>query len=405
MYKLKQLTIFEFDNYSKRHPLRSYFQTSTYAMFLSEQGYDYELIGLIDENNKILAASLIAIKKINILCRYAYAPRGFLIDYYNKSLLKTFIDLLKKRYYSKNVAYIKINPEISIANINIESKMFNYTKNKEIENILKENNFIRIEEKTTFSNILPRYNAILLLKAQDKANFTKTMRNKINKSLYNGLTLEKKDREDIKILYDFVKYKEKKKLNDYYNLYNSFSKQDAIDIFLVKINFEESLINERKKFEKENLRNQTLVEKLMKNNTENNLKNKLNSDRILNQINENIAYYTQCLAKSPEEYIAGAIIIKYQDRIYVVSTGYNKKYKNLCPNYFLHYELIKYYHKEYNFFDLNGISGKLVDDPKFKGLNEFKLGFKPKAFELIGEYNLPINDGLYKYLESKNKVG
>ena len=396
MYKLKELTIFEFDKYANKHPLRSFFQTSTYALFLDEQGFEYELLGLIDENNNIMAASLIAIKKINILCKYAYAPRGFLIDYYNRPLLKTFIDLLKKRYFRKNIAYIKINPEIAIANINIESKSFTYTKNKTLEETLQYYNFRKIEEKNAFSNILPKYNAVLLLKEKDKSNFTKTMRNKINKSLYNGLHLEKKNREDIKILYEFVKQKEKKKINEYYNLYNSFSKNNSIDIFLVKINFEESLINERKKYEKEYAKNQTLVQKLMKNNNENNLKNKLNSDKVLNQINENIAYYTQCLAKEPEEYIAGAIIIKYQDRIYVVSTGYNKKYKNLCPNYFLHYELIKYYHKDYNFFDLNGISGNLIDDPKFKGLNEFKLGFKPKAFELIGEYNLPINDGLYK---------
>jgi len=403
MYKIKELNIFEFDEFAEKHPLRSYYQTSLYALFLSEQGYEYELLGLIDENKNIKAASLIAIKKVSFLCKIAYAPRGFLIDYYDKDLLKEFCNLIIKRYYKKNIAYIKINPEIATGNIDIKSKNIKSNKNKQIEKTLEEIGFIKKNEEKPFSNIISQYNAILLLKESTKAKYKKPTRNKINKSKYNGLYLEDKTREDIKILFPFVKNKYNKKINEYNNLYNCFSKNNSIDILLVKVNFEESLINERKKYDKELIKNQKLVNKLMINNTENNLKNKLNSDIALNQIKENIAYYTQCLSKQNETYIAGAITIKYQDRIYIVCSGYDKKYKNLCPNYFLYYEMIKKYQKEYNFIDLNGIDGSLQDDSKYKGLNDFILGFNPKTFEYIGEYDLIINEGLYQYINSKKK--
>ena len=404
MYKIKELNIFDFDNFAAKHPLRSPYQSSLYALFLSEQGYEYEMIGLVDENNNIIAASLIAIKKINFLCKIAYAPRGFLIDYFDKELLKTFCKLLTKRYFKKNIAYIKINPEIAIGEIDIEKKTIKKNKNAHLEDNLKELGFKKVEEKEPFSNIISRYNAILVLKNSKKENYNKPIRNKINKSEYYGMYLEGKSREDIKLLYPFVKSKYKKKIEEYNNLYNCFSKSNAIDILLVKVNFEECLINERKKYDKELLNNQNLTNKLMKNNNEKNLTNKLNSDRTLTQIKENISSYTNSLAKQKEEYIAGAITIKYQDRIYIICSGYNKKYKNLCPNYFLHYEIIKKYKKDYNFIDLNGIDGNFEGNSRFKGLNDFIFGFNPKAFEYIGEFNLTINDGLSKYLETKKVI-
>lgn len=401
MYQLKELTIFEFDQYAEKHPLRSMYQTSTYAMYLVEQGYEYELLGLVDDNQKIYAASLIAIKKFSFLSKYAYAPRGFLIDYYDQNLLTTFCKLLSKRYFKKNIAYIKINPEIAIAKIN--DKKITLTQNKQLEESLKYNGFIKVEEDKSFTNILPKYNAILRLKDFAKKNLVKPTRNKINKSLRNGLSIELQDLSGIKTLYNIIKTKEKKPINDYYNLYNAFSKNNNIDIFLVKINFEEALINEKKKYEKELIRNQKLNDKLMTNNNEANLKNKMASDAVLIQSEENIMKYTQYLSKQHDEYIAGAITIKYQDRVYIVSSGYYKKYKNICPNYYLYYTIMEYYHKDYNFIDLNGITNNFEKDNKYYGLNEFKLGFKPEAFEYIGEYDYIINEGLYEYIQKKKK--
>ena len=91
--KLKNLSIFEFDKYASNHPLGSYHQSSNYALFMSEQGYEYDLLGMVDNNGEIHAASLILYKKLGMFNRYGYAPKGFLIDYFNPTLLKEFTDL------------------------------------------------------------------------------------------------------------------------------------------------------------------------------------------------------------------------------------------------------------------------------------------------------------------------
>ena len=121
---LKELTIAEFDAFAKTSPLGSYHQSSNYALLMAESNYDYELIGYVDELGIIKAAALILIKKITISLKFGYSPKGFLIDYFDYDLLKNFTIALKK-YYNKKLAFIKINPEIAIGEINKYSKLTN----------------------------------------------------------------------------------------------------------------------------------------------------------------------------------------------------------------------------------------------------------------------------------------
>ena len=102
---------------------------------------------MIDNDDNIVAASLILIKRIGLLFRYGYAPKGFLIDYTNIDLLKEFCHLLKKRYYRKNLAFIKINPEIVIGTL--KNNEIEYNDNKKIIDTLTSMSFLSpfIKEK------------------------------------------------------------------------------------------------------------------------------------------------------------------------------------------------------------------------------------------------------------------
>ena len=393
--KLKDLSFFEFDEFAKNHSLASYHQSSNYALFASEQGFDYDLVSMTDEADNIVAATLIIYKKINFIYRYGYAPKGFLLNYYDENIIKNFTTLLKKRYFKKNFAFIKINPEISIGTLDYNSKKITYNKNKSIENVLEANGFKKLNNKF-FDQKLPKFNATILLKDFSLKNIAKNTRNKINKSIKYGLSIKKASREDISILYKFIKNKKNHPINHYYNYFNAFNNSKNIDIFLIKIDFETCLINLRKSYDKELNKNNILIDKLMHYNNEENLTKKLASDKALSTYQEKIKIVTNYLAQQKEEFIAGAITIKYRNRVNILISGFDKKYKDFCPNYFLHYKLIQYYKKEYDFLDLNGITGDFNDDNPYKGLNEFKFGFKPLAFEYIGEFDFIINEGLYK---------
>jgi len=402
--KLKNLSILEFDKYAESHPLGSYHQSSCYALLASESGYDYDLLGLVDDDGTIQAAALILTKKIGLFNRYGYSPKGFLIDYYNPILLQEFLEKLKKYYYKKNFSFIKINPEIAIGTIDYKNKKIKYNKNQMIESTLKGLNFRKLEGIKRFESKLPVYNAIQVLKTTNLKTISKNTRNKINKASNLGMKLIKGKREDIEILYKFIKKKKGYPINHYYNYYNAFSKNDSIDIFLVEIDFEQCLVNLRERFEMESNKNEKIVNDVMDNPSKENLKRKMDSDSVLNTISDSIVVATNYLARGRKAYIAGAITIRYKNRVNILISGYNKEFNKFCPNYFLHYALIKYYKEDFDYLDLNGITGDFSDDNPYRGLDEFKLGFNPLTFEYIGEFDYIINDGLYKSMEQSGQL-
>ena len=80
----------------------------------------------------------------------------------------------------------------------------------------------------------------------------------------------------------------------------------------------------------------------------------------------------------------------------IIFSAYDKNYKRFAPNYFLHYSIIKYYQDKFDYLDLNGVVGNFEVENPYSGLNRFKLGFNPRIYEFIGEFDLIIEPKRYK---------
>lgn len=393
---IRELSIEEFKTFSENHPLGNFHQTLDYALLKAEEGYEYELIGYC-ENANILAASLILYKKIGNTY-FGYAPRGFLIDYSNVYFLKTFTNQIIDYYKKRNFAFIKINPEIAIGELNKESKNVEYNTNYTIIDNLLQCGYKKLKNNMYFEALLPRFNAIVPLNHFSDSSLSKNCRNKVKKGLRKGLTLVKASYDQIDILYNFIKNK-KNKDEYYYNaLYNAFSKSESVDLFLVKVNFKEYLINSQNQYNNELTKNNYLNEKIIYKTTSTNINAKMNSDKAILAYKNDIAEASKYLNTDVELYVAGALVIKYQNRITIQISGYDKAYKRYTPNYFLYYAILDYYKNEFNYADLNGVTADLSKESPYHGLNEFKLGFNPNIYEYIGEFDLPINEDVYNHL-------
>lgn len=393
--KIKEISFIQFDEYAKNHPLCSYHQSSNYALLMSNHGYDYDYVAYVDDNDKILAASLILYKKINRKDYYGYAPKGFLIDYTNNELLKNFTRDLKDYYRNKKFIFIKINPEIAVGEINVSPYQVKYNQNVLIRTNLKNNGYLKLKDNIYFESLIPRFNGIVYLPNFNYNNLKKNLKNKITQANRKGLNFEKVDRDKIEELYKFIKSKKKRDKNYYKDYYNIFEKSDACDIFLVSINYEEYLLNTKTSYENQLEENNRLNEILHYSPTTNNVNKKMNSDRTLLKYKTDIIDATNGLRENKKIYIAGAMTIKYKNRVYIIVSGYDKKYARFNPNHFLHYEILKYYQQDYTFVDLNGLTGDFTNDNPYYGLNQFKLEFKPRIYEFIGEFDLLINESKY----------
>lgn len=402
--RIKEISIQEFENFVDNNPLGNHYQSFNYALLMAENGYEYELIGYVDEYNHIHAASLILIKKLNCLFKYGYAPKGFIIDYFNKKLVKNFTNDIIAYYKKKGLIFIKINPEIAISEIDIKTGKKYYNWNVEVKDTLIDAGYIKLKDNLYFESMIPRYNAIINLKEFNFKNLSKNTKNKIRRAENKGLNIEIADRSGIDILYNFIKRKRNKDAFYYKDYYNIFSKSNNIDLFLVSVDTNTFLINSKEAYEQELDKNSNYNNELINNYSEKKVNLKMNSDRKLLSYKNDVYEATLRNNESSKIYIAGALVVKYKNRINIVMSGFDTNFKRFNSNYFLHYKILEYYKKYYDFADLNGITGDFSKENPYYGLNKFKLGFNPKVYEFIGEYDLVINNTVYHSMLKSGKL-
>ena len=398
--KIKELTIQAFGEYTKNSPLRNYMQTEEYARLLGEEKYNYDYVGLVDENNVIKGASLILWKRIGINSRYGYAPKGFLINYYDEALLKEFTEGLKEFYAKKNMVFIKINPEIVVGEVDNKTFEFKENPNSKLKTDIQRFGFLKLKDNLYFESLNPRFNAYIDLKNSRIENYSKATRNKVRNASRKGLYIEKGTLEDVEAFYNLDK--KDYPISHYKNLLTIF--RDKVDLILVRVNYESYIKNSQSLYEIEMDKNSLYNEILHRSHKESDLHRKMSSDSFLATIKNEIVAATEGLRVNDGHIVAAAIVVKYDNRVHVIESAYDHNFANLNANYFLYHSLIENYKSDYDFLDLNGITGDFKKTGPFYGLNRFKLGFDPKIYEYIGEFDLIMNRYNYDSLLAAGRL-
>ena len=397
---IKQLTNTEFNNFKEKFPIYSVYQTTEYSFVMNHQNFDSVILGIVDENEHILGASIVLIQNIKRV-KYAYAPRGFLIDYKDDNLLKIFTKLLKKYLNQLGIVAIKINPLIIKT---IYDKKYNIiTKNEyyeKIENKLISLGYKPIKYSTDFEEIKPKFEAIVDL---DKPYYllfkdlNKEFRTKIRSASKNGIQIFKGT--NLEHLYALTKKKYPRNLDYFKDCYQYFSRNNQIDFYYTKLNTEEFLKNKNTELQQREKMINYYNEQVLNNK---NISLKMEADKAYDKCKKELIEATKLLKKYPDGIItSSALVIKNRDEIFLFMDGYDTKFKSLNSKHLLIWKMIEMYSNQgFKKFNLGGITNPLEKNNKFNGLNQFKLGFHAKAYEYIGDLELVCNSA--KYFMIKN---
>lgn len=393
-----------FDSFAQAHIMKNHFQTSNYAKSLISTAFNSMFIGIFDENI-LRGAALILYKNIAPAIKYGYSPRGFLIDYYDEYLLKQTTIKMKEFFSKKGFAFIKINPEItfSILDYDKEEKYINH-KNKSVLSLMETLGYKKLMSNLYFESLLPKFNPIINLKEYDMTHIEKLLNSRFNPNQLKGINFMISNENDLKTFFSFFD-KDKTNFSKYENLYNAFKDDNMIDLFLLSIDYNVQLKNLQREYHLESSENFKINDEFSINSSDINLYNKkMESDKKLSDIRSNITRISNILkGEIQKEIMAGALLIKYEGRVSLILSGYNKNINDMDINFYLYYKMIEEYKKAgYRFLDLNGISGDFSNSNPFNKLNEFKLQFKPITYEYIGELDLVINNTLYQIALSTN---
>ncbi len=406
--KIVQLTPEQFDEFSKNHILHSYYQTSAYGNIMKKNKYMIEYLGFI-ENDELIGASLVLYNNLFLGFKYAYAPRGILIDYTNKDVLSKVTNQLYWHLKMKNVAFFKIDPPVMDTKRNKEGKIAGIAKISSKQNLIK-CGFTPFGDTLYFETFEPRWNAIINLK--DNVDdviplFNKSVRNKVKKAISRGIQIEKLLPENIGRSYKFVPRKKGRTIS-YYNDFQLFFGNN-FEIYIAKLDTEKYLKAIKVLYEKEqalndDIANQIRSRKIKGMDMRKIINKKMESDKRFATYDKELKNATIFLSRFTEGIDIGTIsLVKTPTTIYILIEGFDNRFKILYPNYLLKWHVIDKYSKiGYKNFDLNAITGNFTKENKYKGLNDAKLGYGSEVCEYIGEFDLIISKFIFSIFK---KIG
>ena len=402
--KIVFLTPQQFDNFSYAHPMHTSYQTSNYGILMSKYGYDTTYYGFVDNSNNLVGATLLLTTEFKRNKKYAYAPRGFLIDYDDKNAVRDVTNIFRNYLTTQDYVFLKIDPPVVNNKRDHDGNIIPSNYNGKIINILKELDYNYFGDNKFFGTVKPRWNAILKITGSSKTifnNFDRNTKNKIRKAISRGVEVIKGTPFDMEIFYAFVAKKHKRKLDYYKNYAEAFG--NKFEIYFAKLDSVTYLRNIKQLYEKEYENNEkinNLIQTAASNkNVSLKLSNsKITSNKLMDVYTKELQLATKLLEKNPNGIIIGtcAVIIN-PNGVELLIEGFNPNYSLYYPNYLLKWHVIEKYAKNGALYiDLNAITGYFEKNNKYRGLNEMKLGYNSDVTEYIGEFDLVLNKGQYK---------
>ena len=136
--KIVKLNSAQFDKFATSHKYRNYFQSSMYGNVMSKFGYRSQYLGIVNEYNKLIGATLIIYKEVFMKNKIAYAPRGILFNYENKDSILELVEKLKKVLGKQGFMLLRMDPYIPLTIRDYQGNIINFNnKGNDIINNLK----------------------------------------------------------------------------------------------------------------------------------------------------------------------------------------------------------------------------------------------------------------------------
>lgn len=395
----------KYDSFVKKHNKSHFLQSYAWGEFRSTLGFTSHYVGLTDNEDNLLCTALLIEKHLPFGLSYLYSPRGFVIDYQNKSLLEEFTNKVKEFAKTRKAIFIKIDPDIIIKKYNYldEEQELDYNP-EEIFNNITSLGFKHLGFTKNFETMEPRYTFRIDLTQNIydiESKFSKTTMQRIKKGEDLGVKVRIGTIDDIESFYKLMELTESRKdfvshdLDYYKKLYEIYNKDNKANIFFGSIDCDYIIDKYKTDLTRIELELNPLKEQ---ENPSKSAKVKINElEKRVTKLNEQIDEYSKYKEEYGNEIILSAhFIIEYADKAWVLYAGNHNILSQSYANYKTYYEHLKYCKENnINIYDQFGTIGDLSEDNPRYGLHMFKKKFGGDYCEFIGEFDLVTNKFMY----------
>ena len=406
--KLERISEEEFETYAKTNSEVTFYQTKYWANLKKKNNWIPHYVALKEKDN-ILAASLILSKEVPFIKKNMfYAPRGFLIDYKDKDLLKEFTTQIKDYAKKENAIFIKIDPYVEYKERDnngdiIEGGIDNSIT---VEN-LKELGYKHFGFNLMQDTLQPRWMHVIETENKSLEEVEKDMESKtrqiLRKNERSGIKTREITKEEIPIFKDIMQHTSDRRefidrpLSYYENMWDALHDAGILKILIAEIDFVEFEKNTQEELEKNKQDLKSRIYKkehnILKMNEkkyeQHNKQNEKEIDRLEKQL-ENIKGYKE--QYGDKKILGGILFLIYQNEVLSLLGGTLDDVMKFQSAYTVHFAGIKYavehHYKRYNFY---GITGDFRKENPLYGLYLFKKSFGGHVVELIGEFDYVIS--------------
>lgn len=411
--KLKKLSKKEFKTFADKNPEITFHQTEEWANLKKVNNWDAHYIGLEDDNKKIVAGALLLSKTLPIIKKKMfYSPRGFLIDYNNKELLKKFTEEIKKYAKTENAIFIKIDPFVEYQEHDNNGDIVkNGYNNKDAVENLKSLGYKFFGFNLMQDTLQPRWMHVIETKDRNLDDVMKDMESKTRQILRKnekcGITTREITRDELPIFKDIMKHTSDRRefvdrpLSYYEAMWDALHNSGILKILIAEIDFN--------KYEKNTLEEKEEIENNLKDRIYKKEKNILKmNDKKYNSSNKQDEEAIKRLEKQLEkikelkdeygdkEILGGILFLIYGNEVLSLHGGSHAKLMQFQSAYTIHFEGVKMaVEGNYNRYNFYGITGDFRKENPLYGLYLFKKSFGGHVVELIGEYDLIVSKFWY----------
>lgn len=391
--EIVKLTSKEFENFAKKNKYVTFHQKESWGKLKEKNGWKYEMVGLKDDK-KIVAATLLLSKMAPFKVKMYYAPRGFLIDFKDKDILKEFVSKIKTYIKEQGGTFLKIDPYMPHLERDVNGDIVEGGEdNSDIVEYLKELGFIHYGYNVDMSKELqPRWMFTLNLKdkTEDELfnNITKPTRKNIKKTLKLGLEMEEIGAEGIEEYKRITEHTGNRRgfidrpLSYYQEMFDVLG--DKMSIILCYLNIDKSISIMQEEID--TIKGYSDI-------TEKRKEEIKSLEKKIEELKELEEKHGKRIA------LAGSMFIACEKELLNLYGGGYDEFMKYDAMYGVQWHAIKTAKERgfelYNFYGIEG-NFKKENNPMY-GVYEFKKGFNGNVVELIGEFDLPINKAKYKF--------
>ena len=392
--QFREISEEKYRKFWENHPLKSFLSSPEIGKLRESNGWDVYFVG-VEKEKKLVAATMLVSHKRHFGKYEFYAPRGILVDFYDKDLVHYFVLEIKKFVKSHHGYIFRMDPYLIYKERDIDGNV--------VEEGVDNSSVVLDLEHLGFKKVsIPNMEQVgwmfsLPLEGKSEEDILKEMksgtRNKIRKTEKFGITVNELGYDELDRFQNImVETGERKNfavrdVSYFKKMYELFHDKGEVKYYVTELDlvkYEEKLKSDRKKS----------VEKL-----ESLSAAKYNEGQKKNLENE-IASFDKRIKEAEDIRnekktdvitLSGSMFMIIQPEIIYLSSGNYEEFLKFDSQYLIQWKMIQYGikhgFKKHNFY---GIPANINTHPKDYGIYEFKRGFNGIVEELIGEFELPI---------------